>query len=1365
VAVSTFPIFTEVDLYGVSTMSDNTFDSAIALGSLGNLQTFTDTLDSNDTEDFYRFTLDETAEVDLIAKELSAAIQIAIVADTNQNDTFDSDDILFEDGVTDTSDTSDRQITQSLDAGTYWVRVSGATSETTNYTLEAQATPTSNSETGHSNSDTSVPEDNAGNDRDNATSLGIINGTSKTRNDFIGEADTDDYYRFQVSGNDWVDLQLTPETSDANVDLALLDRNGNPITATESNSLRSAIESGTYFARVSYAGSDTNYEFTLEGNPVTDRAGNAPEEAQSLNILSSSRTFQDFVGDFDTDDYYRFQILKNSDFTATLDQLSADADIELLKRDNSGSLEEIAKSIEPEDQRDRIEVQDLEAGTYFLRVYQFEGNTDYNLELGSVSEFNFNAISPDRVSNAGTTTVQLDGSQFSRNASVALSADSEDGSSNEIDASEVTWLNSGTLAATFDLLGIETGTYNVEVTDDSGNAVLENSLTVTDDAAGQLEVSLSIPSRVRRQWTSQATVTYKNDGGTEVMAPLLALEAEGANFSSSNSSDFDTNTIQLLGTNPSGIAGILPPGAEASFQVFFRPEKDVEAIDFSLNTVDGSQNIAWNGSNLSSELQPDGIADGEWNDIWQDFTDRIGNTAGGLQSALATNATQLGQLGYFTNDVGELLALELQQTSASEVLDSPYPLDSLSGEWLFPGEISVSVDDSGDVTVENPADIDLRFQKQDDGSYESSVDGVSLSETSDGKFRLQEANGTVTEFREDGAFRFSKSASGDRLHAFYGNSQLSALQLNPDSDGLLSVSPVDNAASAPITNSSTDVLFALVEPNDIIGPAGFGDEDWIGTGQVLPYRINFENDASAKANAVSVEITQQLDEDLNWNSFSLRDFGFGEVYVDVPDGRQNYSSRVAIPDSNNLLDFTGSFNSNTGEVTWMLETIDPETGEPPTEAEAGFLPPNEDGTVGEAFVSYTVRSSADVGEDATVETKAEIAFDDLENTIETNGVSNTIDAQPPTSSVGSLPETTGNSNFRVSWSGEDTGSGIRSYDVYVSINDEPFVPWKLQTEATSATFSGAPGNTYRFYSVARDRVGLTESIPAQAQAAVRVVNSPDSFPDFSNGGGGAPVEEDPQEEPQEEPQEPVSLTEVQFGTDGDDSLVGDGGNNPIIAMEGNDRAAGGMGRDWLAGNLGDDLLVGEAGDDSLYGGRDNDSLLGGEGEDSIDGNVGDDISNGNLEDDSLWGSDGDDSLYGGREDDWLQGDVGSDRLSGDLGDDTLVGVDPEAAQPGVGERDVLVGRSGSDRFVLADETQVYYDDGDPGSSGLNDFAAIVDWEANRDTIVLYGAPQEYRLQADSDGTVLLLRDNELIATIDGEDVAGLTLQNNTFVFQ
>ena len=47
----------------------------------------------------------------------------------------------------------------------------------------------------------------------------------------------------------------------------------------------------------------------------------------------------------------------------------------------------------------------------------------------------------------------------------------------------------------------------------------------------------------------------------------------------------------------------------------------------------------------------------------------------------------------------------------------------------------------------------------------------------------------------------------------------------------------------------------------------------------------------------------------------------------------------------------------------------------------------------------------------------------------------------------------------------------------------PFVPFETATTDTSATFNGAVGHTYGFYSVATDNVGNREATPASAQAS------------------------------------------------------------------------------------------------------------------------------------------------------------------------------------------------------------------------------------------------------------------------------------------
>jgi hypothetical protein len=97
----------------------------------------------------------------------------------------------------------------------------------------------------------------------------------------------------------------------------------------------------------------------------------------------------------------------------------------------------------------------------------------------------------------------------------------------------------------------------------------------------------------------------------------------------------------------------------------------------------------------------------------------------------------------------------------------------------------------------------------------------------------------------------------------------------------------------------------------------------------------------------------------------------------------------------------------------------------------------------------------------------------------------------PTSSVQPLPATTTSASFTVSWSGSNgAGSGIATYNVFVSNDGGPFVPFQVATNATSATFTGQVGHTYAFFSVATSNVGLVQPTPKTAQATITVVNEP-----------------------------------------------------------------------------------------------------------------------------------------------------------------------------------------------------------------------------------------------------------------------------------
>ena len=81
------------------------------------------------------------------------------------------------------------------------------------------------------------------------------------------------------------------------------------------------------------------------------------------------------------------------------------------------------------------------------------------------------------------------------------------------------------------------------------------------------------------------------------------------------------------------------------------------------------------------------------------------------------------------------------------------------------------------------------------------------------------------------------------------------------------------------------------------------------------------------------------------------------------------------------------------------------------------------------------------------------------------------------------------SNVQVQWSGTDEGSGIASYNIYVSDNGAPFTVWQQNTTATSGTYTGQFGHTYAFYSLAQDKTGNIEDAPANSDATVTVIDN------------------------------------------------------------------------------------------------------------------------------------------------------------------------------------------------------------------------------------------------------------------------------------
>ena len=102
------------------------------------------------------------------------------------------------------------------------------------------------------------------------------------------------------------------------------------------------------------------------------------------------------------------------------------------------------------------------------------------------------------------------------------------------------------------------------------------------------------------------------------------------------------------------------------------------------------------------------------------------------------------------------------------------------------------------------------------------------------------------------------------------------------------------------------------------------------------------------------------------------------------------------------------------------------------------------------------------------------------------------DTNAPTSFVLALP-TNNYAQFPIHWSGMDepNGSGVASFDIYVSVDDGAFAPWLQAVSFNSSVYQGEPGRRYAFYSIAVDARGNREEAPLapDAQTITTLINT------------------------------------------------------------------------------------------------------------------------------------------------------------------------------------------------------------------------------------------------------------------------------------
>ena len=242
--------------------TDNAGDivtNAKNLGVLGNNVQQSDFIGQVDADDYYRFTLSSTNDLNIDVANLSNGdLFVELGQDKNNDGILDFDEIVT---TSDEEGATNEKISRTgLAAGDYVLHL-GRNSGNTNYNLDLSATPSV------------IPNDKAGSTLAAAFNLGSL--TTSIQKEFVGNVDPIDYYRFNLANPSGLTLNLSGLSTDIDLELSQdKDSDGlissdeiiqvSELTENQDETIDiAALPAGNYFVKVSQYEGDTTYDLSL----------------------------------------------------------------------------------------------------------------------------------------------------------------------------------------------------------------------------------------------------------------------------------------------------------------------------------------------------------------------------------------------------------------------------------------------------------------------------------------------------------------------------------------------------------------------------------------------------------------------------------------------------------------------------------------------------------------------------------------------------------------------------------------------------------------------------------------------------------------------------------------------------------------------------------------------------------------------------------------------------------------------------------------------------------------------------------------------------------------------------------------------
>ncbi len=224
------------------------------------------------------------------------------------------------------------------------------------------------------------------------------------------------------------------------------------------------------------------------------------------------------------------------------------------------------------------------------------------------------------------------------------------------------------------------------------------------------------------------------------------------------------------------------------------------------------------------------------------------------------------------------------------------------------------------------------------------------------------------------------------------------------------------------------------DPNEKIGPAGYGTQNYISSSGKMNYQILFENKKEAKAPAWKIVVVDTLRQEFNPETVE-----FGKT--SHPGFKMTRQGNI---------------------LRWEIEGIE--------------LPPNVNPPEGEGWVTFSVNTKDNLETGTVLKNTATIVFD-INDPIMTNEVTNVLDFNPPVTAINKSITRIPGDSLVLKWVAEDkqSGSGVSATTVFCSIDGGAYN--QIGTSNSDSLRLGliSGSHRYSFYALSVDNVGNIET--------------------------------------------------------------------------------------------------------------------------------------------------------------------------------------------------------------------------------------------------------------------------------------------------